>query len=481
MDLSQNEQPATDTESRIGRKHPVAARILRRWRELTGGAAVRDEDRCTVVACSGGADSVALAVVMAMVDPKPLIAHITHDIRDAQSVEADRACVEMLAARLGCMFAHGSVRVLNQPGNLEENARDARYEALLTIASNAGCRYIATAHHADDQAETVLMNMIRGAGVRGLSGIPSTRSLGTVSVVRPALGVRRVELVEFCKDAGVGFQHDSTNDDLGLLRNRVRKELLPVLEAIRMDAIDRIGDAATNCDDAQSVIDRAVDAEWAAWTPADAGIERDRAGGRGIPAAVFDGVLRKFVTMYAQGVGLDTLSGRSVRAAHHGIVSESTEPRIYRVGAVVVGVTAHKIRLEVVPKEEPVSESKKVVVLVGHCGPDAFALQSAIRGFVAGADVRRVNDGEELAGMMSEVDLLVVNRVLDGRFDTESGIELIRGLGESDPAAMLITNFAEHMEEAIKAGAVPGFGKQTMRSAQAEAALLGALAMGERR
>lgn len=122
----------------------------------------------------------------------------------------------------------------------------------------------------------------------------------------------------------------------------------------------------------------------------------------------------------------------------------------------------------------------KVIVLVGHCGPDAFALQSAIRGFVKGADVRRVNDGSELDGMMSEVDLLVVNRVLDGRFSTESGIEMIRELAESDPPAMLITNFAEHMEESIRAGAVPGFGKQTMRSAEAEAALLGALAKGER-
>lgn len=121
----------------------------------------------------------------------------------------------------------------------------------------------------------------------------------------------------------------------------------------------------------------------------------------------------------------------------------------------------------------------RVIVLVGHCGPDAFALQSAIRGFVPSAEVRRVNDGSELAGMMSEVDLLVVNRVLDGRFDTESGIEMIRALGENDPPAMLITNFPEHMEESIRAGAVPGFGKQSMRSAEAEAALRDALAKGD--
>jgi len=324
----------------------VAARILRRWRGLTGGPGVRDEDRRTVVACSGGADSVALAAVLALVMPKPVLAHISHDIREAGEVERDGVLVQRLASELGCSFVHDAVRVVDQAGNLEENARDARYTALVKIAEQTGCKYLATGHHADDQAETVLMNLIRGTGVRGLGGIPSTRSLGTVSVIRPALGVRRSEIEAFCEVAGIGYRHDSTNDDLGLLRNRVRKELLPMLEAIRADAIERIGDAAGNCVDALAVIEIAVDEEWAQWSWGDGGMERDRAGGRLVTATVFDGVLRRFVLKYADGEGLDAMTARAVRAAHKGLISDSTEPRVYRVGGVAARVTAHRIRLE---------------------------------------------------------------------------------------------------------------------------------------
>ena len=330
----------------IGRKHPVAARILRRWRALTGGAAVRDPGRRTVVACSGGADSVALAVALGSVSPRPVIAHISHDIRDQAAVQADRLFVEGLAAGLGCRFVHDSIAVVDRAGNLEENARDARYEALVRIATGAGCRYIATGHHADDQAETVLMNLLRGSGVRGLGGIPGVRAIGPASIIRPALGVRRAELIGLCAEAGVGHRHDETNDDLGFLRNRVRGDLLPLIEQLRSDAVERIGDAAANCVDAQILIHSAVDAQWDQWTAVDGGVERDRAGGRLAPRAVFDGILRRFVTRQAGGVGLDQMSGRAVRAAHAGIAADSTEPRVYRVGAVVVAVTAHRIRLE---------------------------------------------------------------------------------------------------------------------------------------
>jgi tRNA(Ile)-lysidine synthase len=346
MDLSQSGQLGVEGVGRIGRKHPIAARILRRWRALTGGSGVADEHRRTVVACSGGADSVALALVLASVNPKPMIAHITHDIRAEDEVERDRVFVERLSEHLGCTFAHESVRVIDRDGNLEENARDARYTALLRIAQADGCPFIATAHHADDQAETVLMNLVRGSGVRGLGGIPDERSLGSVRVVRPALGVRRGELESLCEEAGAGYRHDPTNDDVEMLRNRVRADLLPMLESIRADAIERIGDAATNCVDAQRVIARAVDDEWARWTRAGDGIERDRGAGRSLLGAVFDGILRRFVIEHADGRGLDSLSSRSVRAAYEGVVSDSTEARNYRVGVVVVDVTAHRIRLE---------------------------------------------------------------------------------------------------------------------------------------
>ncbi len=115
------------------------------------------------------------------------------------------------------------------------------------------------------------------------------------------------------------------------------------------------------------------------------------------------------------------------------------------------------------------------IALVGHCGPDAFALQSSVMGFVPGAVVHKVNSKDELDAKMGDLSLLLVNRVLEEGFGMDSGIELIRGLAAGSPAAMLITNFEDSMAEAIEAGAVPGFGKSGMRSAQAEEAIKGAL------
>ncbi|MBL4699153.1 MAG: hypothetical protein JKX70_10005 [Phycisphaerales bacterium] len=115
------------------------------------------------------------------------------------------------------------------------------------------------------------------------------------------------------------------------------------------------------------------------------------------------------------------------------------------------------------------------IALVGHCGPDSFALQSSVMGFVPGSVIHRLNSMDELNAKMSELSLLIVNRVLDGRFDSESGIELIRGLGEGSPPAMLISNFPESLDESVAAGAVMGYGKKKMRSAEAETALKSAL------
>ncbi|PCI10116.1 hypothetical protein COB72_04300 [bacterium] len=115
------------------------------------------------------------------------------------------------------------------------------------------------------------------------------------------------------------------------------------------------------------------------------------------------------------------------------------------------------------------------IALVGHCGPDAFALQSSIMGFVPGAVLHRLNSMDDLVGMMDQLSLLVVNRVLDGQFGTESGIEFISNLATGSPPAMLISNFPESLEESVAAGAVMGYGKQKMRSPEAESALKSAL------
>ncbi len=121
------------------------------------------------------------------------------------------------------------------------------------------------------------------------------------------------------------------------------------------------------------------------------------------------------------------------------------------------------------------TETPHQIALVGHCGPDSFALQSSIMGFVPGAVILKINSMDELNAKMAELSLLVVNRVLDGRFNSESGIELIRDLGDGNPPAMLISNYPESLQEAVDAGGVMGYGKQKMRSPEAETALKNAL------
>ncbi|MEO0512833.1 MAG: hypothetical protein AAF108_08065 [Planctomycetota bacterium] len=119
----------------------------------------------------------------------------------------------------------------------------------------------------------------------------------------------------------------------------------------------------------------------------------------------------------------------------------------------------------------------KAVHLVGHCGPDSFMLKNALERALPGATVSMVNEESVLQDAMGGSSLLLVNRVLDGAFPTESGVELIRTLAAADkaPPAMLISNFADAQEEAESAGAVPGFGKNDTGSPEAAEKIVAAV------
>ncbi len=111
----------------------------------------------------------------------------------------------------------------------------------------------------------------------------------------------------------------------------------------------------------------------------------------------------------------------------------------------------------------------RTFVLVGHCFPDRFMLKSAVRRAVPDASIETVNDTNSLAKVLDSSHVLLVNRVLDGRFDTDSGIELIRQVTGDDagPIAMLVSNFDDAQREAEEAGARPGFGKSNVYEAEA--------------
>ena len=175
-----------------------------------------DELACAV---SGGPDSVALAVLAVCSGrSRVVLHHVDHGLRPASSLEAH--AVAALADRLGARFAAHTVRVAVGP-TLEERAREARYAALPID--------VATGHTADDLAETVLLHLLRGAGLDGVASMARPRAGGRQ---RPLLRLRRSDTVGFCADLGLETVRDPMNEDARFRRVRLRQELLPLMDDI---------------------------------------------------------------------------------------------------------------------------------------------------------------------------------------------------------------------------------------------------------
>ncbi|WP_407641304.1 tRNA lysidine(34) synthetase TilS [Alteripontixanthobacter maritimus] len=177
---------------------------------------------------SGGPDSMALLLLTAAAFPQNLSAlSVDHRLRPESAQEC--ALVADLCAALG--IPHATLAVDVAPGNLQANARSARYAAMAQWMAEKGLRDLATAHHADDQAETLLMRLNRGSGVAGLAGIrrASLREdglpVGAMRVVRPLLGWRKSELGVLCESAGIETAHDPSNRDAAYDRVRLREAL----------------------------------------------------------------------------------------------------------------------------------------------------------------------------------------------------------------------------------------------------------------
>ena len=189
-----------------------------------------------VVAVSGGADSVALLHLLAAIRAERRlalhVAHLDHALRAAS--EADARFVRALAARLRfpVTIERRDVGAIcaREGWSLEDGARRIRYHFLLEVARRESADAIALAHTADDQAETVLMRLVRGTGLMGLGAIPIKRQLEEVWVVRPLLEIRRLQILAYLERAHLTYREDSTNADGRFVRNRIRHELLPLLE-----------------------------------------------------------------------------------------------------------------------------------------------------------------------------------------------------------------------------------------------------------
>jgi tRNA(Ile)-lysidine synthase len=192
-----------------------------------------------LVGISGGVDSVSLSDVLVRLFRENAfeglaLMHINHQLRSEES-ERDAEFVRSLAAKwevpLEVVRSETFSRHEVKKESIELAARNDRYSAFAEFALRNAYTHVLTAHNADDQVETVLMNIFRGTGLRGLGGIPPKRRLAEgVDLVRPWLGVRRPEIEEYARSAQLNFQQDSSNDSRDFFRNRVRHDVLPFLE-----------------------------------------------------------------------------------------------------------------------------------------------------------------------------------------------------------------------------------------------------------
>ncbi|GBU20353.1 tRNA(Ile)-lysidine synthetase [Fibrobacteres bacterium R8-0-B4] len=235
------------------------------------------------VGVSGGADSIALLHILCLYRAdfgigRLAAAHVNHGLRGAES-DGDEEFVRNEAEKLGVEFfsvrldhpdnsrintdnADNSDNIDNDGGScgsgIEAWARRERYKFFSSVRREQGIDFIATAHTADDQAETVLLRLTRGAGLRGLRGILPVRGDG---VIRPILGIERRRLSEWLSARGVGHRVDSSNADLRFRRNRIRAEVVPKLLECDPAAVRNIAAAAAAAQAAWGEIEGRV-GEW---------------------------------------------------------------------------------------------------------------------------------------------------------------------------------------------------------------------------
>jgi len=213
-------------------KDRLDTRVRRRLELLRGSA----ERMALTVAVSGGPDSVALACLLAgLREPLNLelvLAHLHHGLRGPEA-DGDQVFVEALASELNLPLETSAIDLQQlhkaHGGNLQQLARRRRYAFLREVAARHKTPWIATGHNLDDQAETMLLALIRGGGRRGLSGMAFSRPLGEQTLIRPLLDTSREEILQMLHEERLSYRVDSSNQNLKYRRNRLRRKVLPAL------------------------------------------------------------------------------------------------------------------------------------------------------------------------------------------------------------------------------------------------------------
>ena len=203
--------------------------------------------RKVLLAVSGGADSVAMVCALHRLhqqgglDCRFVIGHINHCLRGVES-DGDEAFVTQLGQSLGIGVISLRVDVKKYAAehklSIETAGRVVRLQSLARMAEENGCDAIATAHHKDDLAETMIHRLMRGTGFRGLCGIWPVSEVYGAEFIRPMLGLRRAEIIQYCQDNSIQWREDVSNENTAFTRNHIRHRLLPILE----DESDAIAD-----------------------------------------------------------------------------------------------------------------------------------------------------------------------------------------------------------------------------------------------
>jgi tRNA(Ile)-lysidine synthase len=226
-----------------------ARSLLREWRRRQ----LPFKNEPVIVGVSGGADSVALLLVLdelikaRKLDLKLIVAHVDHRLRKTSGDDA--RWLKNLARKLGYDVSISRVDLQSGKNNLEQAARHARYEAFAILAQKRKARRVLTAHTLNDQAETIVFNLLRGSGAEGLSGMETIRQLKEnreTLLVRPFLSwARRADTERYCHDRNIDFRHDEMNEDETFTRVRIRRQLMPLMETFNprvREAIARAGE-----------------------------------------------------------------------------------------------------------------------------------------------------------------------------------------------------------------------------------------------
>ncbi len=186
-----------------------------------------------LVAFSAGVDSVALVFLLEKVKANFQLAYFNHQLRSNLEITNDIEITKKTAARLNCGYSIGQkdIKTYCQKHklSLEDGARQARYNFLYNLAKDLKIKTIVTAHHQDDNAETIIMKFLRGSGLKGLSGIEEKLKINDLTLVRPLLSFRKQELIDLVRKHGLNYHEDSSNQDEDIQRNYLRQQIMPLL------------------------------------------------------------------------------------------------------------------------------------------------------------------------------------------------------------------------------------------------------------